>query len=160
MQDTFASFLYFPQFGNDYFSSITMNTSIFVVYNGIIGTAKDYPGTLRRTLLYHCSGLFATYYDSASLTQPVSASVSDSVRFVGGTLSFINPSLSSTTDWSVRWAGFFRTNTSYYGNATASVRFQSATFEGVRLWIDGLLMFDFFSAAVATTVDATFKFEF
>jgi hypothetical protein len=157
-QDTFTSFLYFPQLGNDYFSSITLqNSSVHVAYNGIIGTPKDYPGALRRTVLYNCSGLFATYYDSASLTQPVSARVSESVRFIGGALSFINPSLSSNTDWSVRWAGFFRTNHSYVGNASASVRFQSASLEGVRLWIDGILMFDFFAAALATTVFATFS---
>ena len=156
-QDTFVSFLYFEQLGNLYFSNVTLNVSIIdVVYNGIIGTKKDYPRTLRRTLLYDCSGLFATYYDTATLTQPMSARTSPSINFVGGALSFINPSLSSTTDWSVRWAGFFRPKTTFFGNATVVVRYQSASLEGVRLWIDGLLIFDYFSSAAATSVSATF----
>jgi len=108
-QDRFASFLYFPEFGNGYYSNITLGVSnLNAIYNGTIGTPKVYVGTLRRTVLYHCSGLFATYYDTSSLTQPVSARISDSIWYVGGDESLIHSSLSSSADWSVRWSGFFR----------------------------------------------------
>jgi hypothetical protein len=108
-------------------------------------------------LKFEAFGLSATYFDSANFTQPVSAGVTNAFRPVGISLSTIHPSLSSSMDWSVRWAGFLRGSPGFKGNLTSLVQLQSVFAEGARLWVDGLLIFDVVSAASGTFLSKTFS---
>jgi hypothetical protein len=68
----------------------------------------------------------------------------------------IHPSLSSSVDWSVRWAGFVRGRLGLKGNFTALVQLQSVSTEGARVWFDGSLILDVSSVASGSVISTHF----
>lgn len=101
------------------------------------------------------SGLQGTYYDDMSLSnlKPVTARIDSTVDFNWGTSAPAGTALSHANNYSVRWQGFVKPRYS------ETYTFYTSSDDGVRLWVDNVLVIDKWQLQAATEWNGTVRLE-